>query len=65
MSEEERKDAKVMQKKLQAILLSTPVGSQWTPTIAEFYVRYADDFLIGVIEIKRTPIEQIRPPCNF
>lgn len=60
MSEEERKDAKVMQKKLQAILLSTPSREPMDPNYRRvLYVRYADDFLIGVIGNK-ADAEQIK-----
>ena len=48
MSEEERKDAKVMQKKLQAILLSTPSREPMDPNYRRvLYVRYADDFQLA------------------
>ncbi len=53
MSEEERNDAKIMQKKLQTILLSTPSREPMDPNYRRvLYVRYADDFLIGVIGSK-------------
>ena len=60
MSEEERKGAKVMQKKLQAILLSTPSREPMDPNYRRvLYVRYADDFLIGVIG-SRADAEQVK-----
>ena len=45
MSEEERKDAKVAVKKLQAILLFTLSREPMDPNHRRvLYVRYADDF---------------------
>ena len=54
------KTPKVMQKKLQAILLSTPQSGPMDPNYRRvLYVRYADDFLIGVIGNK-ADAEQIK-----
>ena len=60
MSEEERKQARITQKELQAVMLSTPSRDQMDPNYRRIlYVRYADDFLIGIIG-SRSDAEQIK-----
>lgn len=60
MNEEERENARIMQKELQTTLLSTPSRDQMDPNYRRIvYVRYADDFLIGVIGSK-TDAEQVK-----
>ena len=60
MGEEERKQARITQKELQAVMLSTPSRDQMDPNYRRIlYIRYADDFLIGIIG-SRSDAEQIK-----